>query len=186
MRRVRPHLEGNSLHRDDAWHRPGALRTVLPAEAAGVSRLNTRPWQRSLDGHTGSTAVQAQARSASTACNDGPVITIEPLLHKAIATSSGAVQLEVRDSPRPELVEQGFQAARRALLAIPHPEEPDEPLPSAVSVRLGPRSPRLVFDIADAEAEPGLIETVVQRIVDALNGAGVDGTLVAASGEPGS
>ena len=65
-------------------------------------------------------------------------------------------------------------AARTALFAVRHPHEPTDPPPSFVS-DVEPRTDgaELWFDIADAEASPGLVEHVLEAVVAALTQAGV-------------
>lgn len=69
--------------------------------------------------------------------------------------------------------------------AIPHPEEPDDPLPSYVSaVEVTDDGARLTIDFADAEAYDGLLERVLDAVLEGLLRAGVDGGLLTYPSEP--
>jgi hypothetical protein len=95
-----------------------------------------------------------------------------------MAESSGAVHVELRGVPDADAGQRAMEAARSALFAIPHPEEPDDPLPSfATNVSLGDRGPTFWFDIADAEAYDGLIDTVVKKLAAAVEGEVAEATL---------
>jgi hypothetical protein len=105
-------------------------------------------------------------------------VTVDPGLVAALAASSGNAQVELRDSSDPDVARRAMQAARAAVYTVPHPEEPDDPLPSYVSeVEDGPRGPRFSIDMADAEGYEGLIERVVATMSAAIDSAGGDGTL---------
>lgn len=71
-----------------------------------------------------------------------------------------------------------MRQAANALFSVPHPEEPDESLPSFVSgVTMGARGPTFWFDIADAEVYDGLLEQVLETVVQALEQADATGLL---------
>jgi len=68
-------------------------------------------------------------------------------------------------------------AAREALLAMRHPEAPDESLPNYVSdVVIGPSGATFEFDIPDLDAYE-LAKEVVRVIAGAIDAEGVGGTL---------
>lgn len=93
------------------------------------------------------------------------------------ASSSGAAHVELR-TPDHEGAVRGLTAARRALFAIPHPEEPDDPLPSFASdVTVSEQGATFWFDAADAEEYDGLLERVVDALREAIEREGVDGSL---------
>jgi hypothetical protein len=106
------------------------------------------------------------------------MVSVHPDLVTMIAKRTGAVWLHVTGAADDAAVERGFRRAREMLTSMAHPEEPSEPLPSATWLKVGPLdSPRLGFDIADADAYPDLLERVVGVITEALNMAGADGVL---------
>lgn len=95
-----------------------------------------------------------------------------------MSENTGHVEVQLRDAPDADLAVVAMEAARKALFGIPHPEEPDDPLPSTVGeVRTGERGPTIDFDIHDAEVYDGLLETVVLTLKAAIEAAGGDGTL---------
>ena len=95
-----------------------------------------------------------------------------------MAESSGAVHIELRGASDEQVALRAMNAAKDALYEVPHPEEPDDPLSSFSSdVAVGERGPAFWFDIADAEAEEGLIDSVIEALAAALNREGADGML---------
>lgn len=106
------------------------------------------------------------------------MIEIAPGLVDYIAGSSGAAHVELRGVADEAMALKAMTAARSALFGIPHPEEESEPLPSYASeVVVGDRGPSFRFDIADAEAYEGLIETVVETMASAMDNEGASGLL---------
>ena len=107
------------------------------------------------------------------------MLEIDPAFREKLAASTGAAQVVVRSADVDAAV-RGLRRARTALFQIPHPEEPEDPLPSyASAVAADETSARFRFDIADAEAYTGLIDQVADAIIAALEAEGVDGHLAA-------
>ncbi len=91
---------------------------------------------------------------------------------------TGSCTAQVQHSADVEHARDGLVRAAAALRRIPHPEEPDDCLPSFVSeVRDADDGPLITFDIADAEAYDGLVEQVLEAVLTALASAGTDGVL---------
>jgi hypothetical protein len=106
------------------------------------------------------------------------VVRVQDGFADYVAASTGAVIVELRDTGDPDAAKRALIAARRALFAIPHPEEPDDPLPSFASeVEVHDTGASFRFDIADAESYDGLVDEVIAALVSAIETEGVDGTL---------
>ena len=119
-------------------------------------------------------------------CHSGAMgVEVDPDLLGYMAANSGACTLVLEASP-PEAAVRGLRAACRAVGAIPHPEEPSDPLPSHISApEATVDGAHCTLDIADAEVYDGLLETVVQAVLDALAGEGIlSGRLTFPSGPP--
>lgn len=112
-------------------------------------------------------------------------VIVDPELLDHIAAHSGSCTFLLQDVP-PEDAVRGLRAAARAVATIPHPEEPEDPLPSYVSsVEVTAGGAGFTIDIADAEAYDGLLERVLDAVLEGLGGAGVDsGVLTYPSGPP--
>ena len=92
---------------------------------------------------------------------------------------SGGLRVEVRDAADVDVAVGGLRAARGAIFAIAHPEQPDEPFASVISgVHSGARGPWLELDMADAEAYDDILEETLARIVACLDEAGLEGGCV--------
>jgi hypothetical protein len=105
-------------------------------------------------------------------------IEVDDGLLDYMAGSTGALHLVLRDTDDPDLALEAMRQAKAALFTIPHPEEPDDPLPSfASAVTAGAAGVTFWFDIADAEAYEGLLEQVLATVVRALEKSGVSGRL---------
>jgi hypothetical protein len=91
---------------------------------------------------------------------------------------SGAGELWLVEVDDPRTARSALEEACSQVLSVPHPDEPTEPMVSFVSAiesvddRLS-----LWFDAADAEAYEGALEAILERIVVALEDAGVSGRL---------
>lgn len=106
-----------------------------------------------------------------------PITSSSELLHRWRADTGGCT-LQIQEASDPAAALEALGAAARALMAIPHPDEEDEPLPSSVSpIRDHPLGPFISFDIADAEAYDGLLERVLEAIHAAVATADLDGIL---------
>jgi len=105
-------------------------------------------------------------------------IRVDPGLVDYIAESSGAAHVQLQDAEDPEVAVAAMRLARSAVFSIPHPEEPDDPLPSfASAVTMAEGGPTFWFDIADAEVHDGTLRQVVKAMVTALDAAGATGWL---------
>ena len=105
-------------------------------------------------------------------------LRVAPGLADHVASHTGHVELLLRGDPDRARGERAMAAARDALFAIPHPEEPDDPLPSIGSdITTTADGVIFWFDIADAEAYDGLIDEVVRAMVSALVRNGAEGLL---------
>ena len=105
-------------------------------------------------------------------------LRVAPGLADYVASHTGHVELLLRGDPDDARAELAMAAARDALFAVPHPEEPDDPLPSVGSdITTTGDGVMFWFDIADAEAYDGLIDEVVQAMVGALAREGAEGLL---------
>jgi hypothetical protein len=92
-------------------------------------------------------------------------IEVEDGLLEYMAGNTGAVHLELHDTDDPDRAIEGMRQAANALFSVPHPEEPDESLPSFVSgVTIGARGPTFWF--ADAGVYDGLLEKVLETVVE--------------------
>ena len=107
-------------------------------------------------------------------------VEVDPQLVDRLSANTGAAAVRVVNADDPEALASGLRAAKAAIYRLPHPEEPEDPLPSFAAISEAGTDSVLRFDIADAEAYPGLVEQVVAAIASALNDAGVSGTLTAA------
>lgn len=93
---------------------------------------------------------------------------------------SGWARVVLREVDGQVDVLRALGAARRAVLTVEHPEEPDEPFASLAVVRHDgdEPEPELVFDVADIEAYPGTMARIVDAIASALERAGVADALL--------
>ena len=95
-----------------------------------------------------------------------------------MAGSSGAIHVEFRDAADTDEAVRALSAARQAVCAVPHPEEPSEPLPSFASeVVANERGATFWFDAADAEAYDGLLEHVARSMAAAIDAERIGGRL---------
>lgn len=110
---------------------------------------------------------------------------VDPMLLDYMADHSGSCTFVLREVPA-DKARLGLQRAGEAVAAIPHPEEPDDPLPSYVAPVdvADDGSARLTIDIADGEAYDGLLERVLDAVLDGLAAAGVAGGLLTYPAEP--
>ncbi len=93
-----------------------------------------------------------------------------------MANSSGAIHLQLREAADVGEAAEAMRKARAALFKLPHPEEPDDPLPSFASpVVLESGGPTFWFDIADAEGD--VLEQVLRTVTTELTEAGASGFL---------
>jgi hypothetical protein len=105
-------------------------------------------------------------------------VIIDPGLLDYMAANAGACTFVLKDVPEEDALE-GMRSARRVVGSIPHPEEPEDPLPSFMStVEWTGDGARFWIDIADADGYGGLLERVLQAVLDGLAVAGVDGGLL--------
>jgi hypothetical protein len=79
----------------------------------------------------------------------------------------------------PALGRRGLEAAAGLVMAIPHPEEPEEPLPNFASgVVERAEGAEIWFDVKDETEDPEVMQQIVEAVVSGLNSAGiVDATL---------
>lgn len=110
-----------------------------------------------------------------------PTVTVAPGTLERLSATTGAMRFELRDAVDAESAQAAMRDARRRVLAIRHPEEPDEPFASyasAVDERDGVIT--FVVDMADAEAYEGTVDAALDAVVSALAEAGIHtGTLSA-------
>jgi len=105
-------------------------------------------------------------------------IELEDGMMDYLEDSTGGIHLILRDADDADKAARGMNSAVAALYAIPHPEEPDDPLPSSASdLPSTGEGPRLWADIVDAEVYDGLLEHVLAAVVGALEAEGVSGRL---------
>ncbi|MGC9670298.1 hypothetical protein ACNTMW_27610 [Planosporangium sp. 12N6] len=91
-----------------------------------------------------------------------------------LAERPGQAVFVLRRAGDDETAMAALRRAAAAVRAIPHPDEPDEPLPNGVDVLPGDDGPTLHLDLQD-HAE--YADRVVAAIVAALDESGVDGHL---------
>jgi hypothetical protein len=100
-------------------------------------------------------------------------IVVDDDVVASMAASTGAcwIVIECADAAS---ARGAVDAARAAVWTIPHPEEPEDPLPSFVSdAEDRPGGSSFWFDMADAEAYDGLVEEVLTAIVVAAAASGL-------------
>jgi hypothetical protein len=101
-------------------------------------------------------------------------ITVDEGLVARMKANSGACHVQLQGAADAEVARLAMTKARQAVLRIPHPEEPSDPLPSFASNVVDSGSgPQFWFDVADAEAYDGLVETIVDTMVLAVREAGL-------------
>lgn len=106
-------------------------------------------------------------------------ITVAPRLVEYLETRSGSCEVVVRAATDQPALDEGLRLAANALFQVEHPEEPGEPFASFSQVS-SDGEPRLRFDMADAEAYPGVMAATIGIIVRSLTEVGVaDGVLTA-------
>lgn len=107
-------------------------------------------------------------------------VIVDEGLAAHIAANSGAAHIALVGCPDPDLARRAMVAAAKAVFTVPHPEEPDEPLPSFASgVEVDDEGTATFwFDAADAEAYEGLCEAVVAAMRAAVDATGATGRLV--------
>jgi len=105
-------------------------------------------------------------------------LVVDPGLLDYMASNSDSCTFVLKDMP-PEAAVRGLRSACRAVGSIPHPEEPGDPLPSYMSVpEPTGDGARCTIDMADAEAYEGLLEQVLQAVLDGLAAEGLPGGLL--------
>jgi len=108
-------------------------------------------------------------------------IEVDERLLDYMAGSLGAIHLQLRGAGDPERAAAAMGRARKALFAIPHPGEPDDPLPSYVSpITFDLDGPTFWFDIADAGGN--VLDEVLRTLTSALAEAGATGSLTTSGG----
>ena len=76
-------------------------------------------------------------------------------------------------------------SAAEAVFDVPHPEEPEDPLPNYVSpVEQTAEGHSFWIDAKDELDDPGVAQQVLESITDALTAAGVDGELSVVADQP--
>jgi hypothetical protein len=91
---------------------------------------------------------------------------------------SGACRFLLRDTSDGDAAHAAMERAAEAVFNVPHPEEPDEPLPNyASAVTETADGPSFWIDCKDELDDPDTAAAVVTAIVGALDDAGVDGLL---------
>lgn len=113
-------------------------------------------------------------------------IVVDPSILDYMARTTGCCTFVLEEAGDREVATRAMEAARRAVGSIAHPEEPDDPLPSWMSsVHTTSDGARFSVDMADAEAYEGLLEQVLEAVVDAVAAAGLDqGLLTCEAPEP--
>jgi len=100
-------------------------------------------------------------------------LVVDPGLLRYMTSNSGACTFLLKET-EPERAVRGLQAACRAVGAIPNPEEPGDPLPSYLSApEPTDDGAQCTMDIADAEVYEGLLDRVLQAVLDGLAAEGV-------------
>jgi len=100
-------------------------------------------------------------------------LVVDPGLLDYMASNSGSCTFVLKDMS-PEAAVSALRSVCRTVGAIPHPEEPDDPLPSHMSApEPTADGARCTIDMADAEAYEGLLERVLQAVLDGLAAEGV-------------
>jgi len=102
-------------------------------------------------------------------------VAVAPGTLERLTATTGAMRFELRDAADAEAATAAMAEARRRVLAIRHPEEPDEAFASyagAVEERDGVIG--FVVDMADAEAYDGVVEAALDAVTGALRDAGVE------------
>jgi hypothetical protein len=133
-----------------------------------------------LRGRKGASVVCDHAPARGTArrgrvCDHAPMVERdEAALIAYVAQNASTVKLALRDSPDLDRAVAALAAAGTAVRAIPHPEEPTEPLPNWVDVSVEHDVPLLRLDLKD---ERGSARLVVRTILGALDASGVTGRL---------
>jgi hypothetical protein len=91
-----------------------------------------------------------------------------------VADNSDRVSLALMESPDPAAAVTALERAAAAVLQIPHPVEPGDPLPNWCQVLVEDGRPVLHVDMQDHREYAG---RVVTTILASLDAAGVDGRL---------
>ena len=105
-------------------------------------------------------------------------------LRQYLVEHEGACSVAIIDANPPEVLAVALESARRALLSVRHPEEPEGSFVSYIS-DVGPQEAGLgfAFDAGDVEAFDGISDRLVRAMLRGLREGGlVDGTLVPGRG----
>ena len=106
------------------------------------------------------------------------MVRVEDGIVGRMEDQTGDCRLLLRGSGDPALARAAMVRATQAVFRIPHPEEPDDPLPnSATEVTLTADGPSFSIDCKDQLDDPDTAAAVVAAIVRALDEVGVDGLL---------
>ncbi|HET7486388.1 MAG TPA: hypothetical protein VFJ85_00565 [Acidimicrobiales bacterium] len=93
-------------------------------------------------------------------------------------SESGACRFVLRGATDPAVARAAMQRAAEAVFTVPHPEEPDEPLPNfASAVTDTEDGPSFWIDCKDELEDPDIAQAVVDAMLGALTAAGADGVL---------
>lgn len=96
---------------------------------------------------------------------------------------SGGVHFVVEEASDPHAAARGVDEALRRIALVPHPEEGGSYVKYISPIEAGTTGPSFLIDMADAEAYPGVLESVLDAVVTALEDAGVDHALVTYPGD---
>jgi hypothetical protein len=106
------------------------------------------------------------------------MVQVEDGIFQRMEGQNGACRFVLRGSSDPEVARAAMSRGAQAVFDVPHPEEPDDPLPNfASSVTQTPDGPSFWIDCKDELDDPDVAADVVAAIVHALDKAGADGVL---------
>lgn len=110
------------------------------------------------------------------ACRDAG-IDVDGMIVAYMKEFSGGCHLVI-ECPDIPAAQAAAAAACRALCGIPHPEQPEDPLPSHAWVLDHPEGASIDFDMHDAEGYDGLVEHVLVVMLEAMVVSGLSDALL--------
>lgn len=107
-----------------------------------------------------------------------PMVRAEDDIIERMENQSGGCRFVLPGTEDSALARAAMQSASAAVFKVPHPDEPDDPLPKYASgVTEMADGPSFLIDCKDMLDDPDTAQAVVDAMLGALNEAGANGVL---------
>lgn len=105
-------------------------------------------------------------------------IRVNPRMLEHMRLHSGAMRFVIEEASDTDAALRAVDEAGRRVAAIRHPEEGEQYASFISGIELEPTGPSFWVDMADAEADPGVLEEVLETVVSALEDSGLEDALL--------